>query len=85
MPPIYQPRPFFHARTKHIEIHFHFLRKKVARKQLQILFISFQAKGELADILTKALSVKRFEQLREKLSVQDGQLPLRGRIKEKAA
>lgn len=59
--------PMFHARTKHIEIDYHFVRDKVASNQLQVNFIS--TKDQIADIFTKALPGPRFEFLRDKLNV----------------
>jgi hypothetical protein len=46
--------PVFYARTKHIEVDFHFVREQVARKALDIRFIS--SKDQLTDMLTKPLS-----------------------------
>ena len=50
--------PVFHARAKHIEIDFHFVRERVTKKQLQIRFIG--SKDQLADGFTKALPVQKF-------------------------
>lgn len=57
----------FHARTKHIEVNYHFVRNKVASGDLKVRFVSTQ--DQVADIFSKLLSVKRFEFLLDKLNV----------------
>ncbi|XP_019186526.1 PREDICTED: uncharacterized protein LOC109181228 [Ipomoea nil] len=57
----------FHARTKHVEIDFHFVRDKVASGEFLVNFVS--TKDQLADLFTKPLPATRFGILRDKLNV----------------
>jgi histone deacetylase 1/2 len=59
--------PVFHARTKHIEIDFFFVRERVARKQLDIMFIS--SKDQIADGFTKPLCSKKLDEFKRNLNL----------------
>ena len=71
--------PMFHARTKHIEIDFHFVRDQVSSKDLMVQFIS--SKEQLVDALTKSLPPNKFWQVQLNLNVRDLPFRLRGRVK----
>jgi hypothetical protein len=59
--------PMFYARTKYIEIDYHFIRERIQRKELLIQFVS--SKNQLADIMTKPVLTSHFLVLRDKLKV----------------
>jgi hypothetical protein len=59
--------PVFHARMKHIEVDFHFVRERVARKLLDIRSISI--KDQLADGFTKPLGKWLLIQFRNNLNI----------------
>jgi hypothetical protein len=59
--------PFFHDRSKHIEIRYHFIRDYLQRGVVELQYIS--TKEQVADILTKALSRDKFVFFRDKLGV----------------
>lgn len=59
--------PVQHRRTKHIEIKYHFVREAEHKGLIQLKYC--QGEVQLADLLTKALSTTRFEELRRKLGV----------------
>jgi hypothetical protein len=57
----------FHARTKHIEMDYHFVRERTARKQLDIRFIS--SKDQLVDGFTKQLYAEKVSNFQHNLNL----------------
>ena len=59
--------PVFHARMKHIEVDYHFVRERVARKQLEIKFVP--SRDQVADGFTKPLSTRQLENFKHNLNL----------------
>ena len=73
--------PVFHARTKHFEVDYHFIRERVLRKDLAISFVS--GKDNFADIFTKPLPGPLFLLFRDKLMPRSFPIHLRGDDKDR--
>jgi hypothetical protein len=70
--------PVFHAKTKRIEVDYHFVKERVARKQLRIEFIL--SYDQLGDGFTKTLPAAKLKKFRYNLNI--GRLQARGNVRE---
>lgn len=61
--------PVFHGRSKHIDVRYHFIRECVERGEIVINHIS--SDKQCADILTKAMAIAKFEEMRSLLGMKN--------------
>ncbi len=67
----------FHARTKHIEVHYHFIREKVLASEIDLIYVSTE--DQVADIFTKVLGTEKHRRFHSMLGVEL-ELNLRGSV-----
>ena len=72
-----------HARTKQMEVDVHFVRDKVPQKELDIWYVP--TKDQVADILTKPLSISQFNILKVELNVKVSPFHLRWHVWQNVA
>ncbi|KAL6324375.1 hypothetical protein AAG906_012979 [Vitis piasezkii] len=63
--PLLLQKPMQHGSTKHINVKFHAIRE--AEKNGEVNLVHCCSENQIADILTKALSKAKFEELRSRL------------------
>jgi hypothetical protein len=68
--------PIYRARTKHIEVHYHFIREKVRAKEIGHIHVS--TKDQIVNIFTKALGTDKLKKFRQMFGVLKVDLSLRG-------
>ncbi len=68
----------YHARTKHIEVHYHFIREKVLAKEINLIHVSIE--DQVADIFTKALGIDKLKKFRKMFGVLKVDLSLKGSV-----
>ena len=49
----------FHARTKHIEVHYHFIRERVLDGNIDLTYV--RTDEQVVDIFTKALGAEKLQ------------------------
>ena len=75
--------PVYHVRTKHIEVHYHFIREKVLVKEIDLIHVS--TKDQVADIFTKALGTNKLKKFRQMLGVLEMDLSLKGNVENSSS
>ncbi len=75
--------PIYHARTKHIEVHYHFIKEKVLAKEIDLIHVSTE--DQVADIFTKALGIDKLKKFRKMLGVLEVDLSLRGSVENSSS
>ena len=61
--------PVFHARSKHIEVHYHFIREKVITKEILLLHV--KTGDQVADIFTKFLDSEKLKKFMCQMNIKD--------------
>ncbi|KAL0448174.1 UNVERIFIED_CONTAM: Retrovirus-related Pol polyprotein from transposon TNT 1-94 [Sesamum latifolium] len=59
--------PVFHVKTKHVEVHYHFIREKVLQEEIKLKYVGTER--QVADLFTKGLGDNKLEIFRQHLSV----------------
>ncbi len=75
--------PVYHARTKHIEVYYHFIKEKVLTREINLIHVSIE--NQIANIFTKALSADKLRRFKKMIGVLQVDLNLRGSVENSSS
>jgi hypothetical protein len=75
--------PVCHARTKHIEVHYHFIKEKVLAKEINLIHVNIE--NQVVDIFTKALRIDKLRKFRKMFGVLEVDLSSRGSVENSSS
>ncbi len=73
----------YHARTKHIEMHYHFVKEKVLAKEIDLIHVNTE--NQVADIFTKALVIDKLRKFLKMFGLFEVDLSLRGTVENSSS
>jgi len=76
---LFTNNPVYHVKTKHIKVHYHFIREKVLAREINLIHVSTQ--DQVVDIFTKALGTYKLRKFRKMFGVLELDLNLKGSVK----
>jgi hypothetical protein len=75
--------PVYHAKTKHIEVHYHFINKKILAKEIDLIHVN--TKDQVVNIFTKALGIDKLRKFKKLFGVLEVDLSLRGSVENSSS
>ncbi len=75
--------PVYHTRTKHIEVHYHFIKEKVITKEINLIHVSIE--DQVVYIFTKALGIDKLKKFLKMFGILKVDLSLRGGVENSSS
>jgi hypothetical protein len=73
----------YHARTKHIEVHYHFIKEKVIAEEIELIHVNTEI--QIVNIFTKALGTDKLRKFLKMLGVLEVDLSSRGSVENSSS
>jgi len=73
----------YRARTKHIEMHYHFIKEKILTKEIDLIHVGTE--DQVANIFTKPLSTDKLKKFQKMFGVLEVDSSLRGSVENSSS